>query len=71
MFTANLNIMMLGSMGWAGCYVPACARFRKIKKFLGRDATAVKVFCKDKETEGEFIAKLITIISKETLLERV
>ena len=39
--------------------------------FLESESTSVTIFCKDKETEGEYIAKVIRIISEKRLLEKV
>lgn len=39
--------------------------------FLNNEATTVKIFFKDKETEGELIANVIKIIGEKTLLKKV
>lgn len=42
-----------------------------LKDFLANEATAVSVYCKDKEAEGELIANVIQLISENRLLEKV
>ena len=39
--------------------------------YLESDATSVTIYCKDKETEGEYIANVIKIIGEKRLLEKV
>ena len=39
--------------------------------YLNDDATDVTIFCRDKETEGEYIANVIKIIGEKRLLEKV
>lgn len=39
--------------------------------YLESEATSVTIYCKDKETEGEYIANVIKIIGEKRLLEKV
>ena len=39
--------------------------------YLKSEATSVTIYCKDKETEGEYIANAIKIIGEKRLLEKV
>ena len=39
--------------------------------YLESNATTVTIYCKDKETEGEYIANVIKIIGEKRLLEKV
>ena len=41
-----------------------------LEGFIGSDATAVKIFCKDKSTEGELVAKLIKLIGEKKLIRK-
>lgn len=41
-----------------------------LASFIGDESTSVKVFCKDKGTEGELIANTIKLITEEKLLEK-
>lgn len=42
-----------------------------LEMFLADDDFEVTIFCKDKETEGEYIANMIKICSEKQLIERV
>ena len=42
-----------------------------LKMFLSDDFFNVTIFCKDEETEGEYIANIIKIIGEEQLIKRV
>ncbi len=39
--------------------------------YLESEATSVTIYCKDEETEGEYIANVIKIIGEKRLLEKV
>ncbi|MBQ5318460.1 MAG: bacteriophage abortive infection AbiH family protein [Oscillospiraceae bacterium] len=39
--------------------------------YLNDEATAVTIFCRDKETEGEYIANVIKLIGEKRLLEKI
>lgn len=38
--------------------------------FIGNDVTSVKIYCRDKETEGELIANTIKLIGEDKLIEK-
>lgn len=42
-----------------------------LKLFLGEDMFNIKIFCRDYETEGEYIANVIKIIGEDKLIEKV
>lgn len=41
-----------------------------LSSFIGDEATAVTVYCRDKGTEGELIANTIKLIGEETLIHK-
>lgn len=41
-----------------------------ISEFIGNDATSVKIYCRDKESEGELIANTIRLIGEDKLIEK-
>lgn len=42
-----------------------------LSQLLGHKTTAVKVYCKDKGSEGELIAKMIQLIGQDNLVDKV
>ncbi len=42
-----------------------------LSKFLGCKTTSVRVYCKDKGSEGELIAKMIQLIGQDNLVDKV
>lgn len=42
-----------------------------LSRFLGHKATKIKVYCKDKGSEGELIAKMIQLIGQDNLVDKV